>query len=90
MKVGDLVRYRGWLASSTPPYGLVIDQASPDNQFHHRIRVMWIGEKIPIQAKVLSTKASRITTWVRPKSFEVVADRDETKFNKETQIESKQ
>ena len=69
MKVGDLVKYRGW---KNPPLGIVLEQASPDSSFHHRIRVMWIGEEIPIQAKALSVSNSRVTTWVSPKYFEVV------------------
>tara|TARA_A100001011_G_C13574362_1_gene541710 strand:- start:40 stop:300 length:261 start_codon:yes stop_codon:yes gene_type:complete len=83
MKVGDLVQYRGWQGRSytkcAPPYGLVVEQVSPDSDYHHRIRVMWIGETIPIQAAALSTNASRITAWTSPKHFEVVEDSNESK-----------
>ena len=73
MKVGDMVKYRGWSkASKNEPMALVIDQRSQDSSFHHRIRVMWIGEKVPIQASVFSTEAKRISTWVSPKYFEIV------------------
>jgi hypothetical protein len=79
IKIGDLVQYRGWegITRGHPPLGLVVDQASSNSDFHHRIRVMWLGEEIPIQASVLSTKASRITAWVSPKSFKVLEAEDE-------------
>ena len=70
MKVGDLVQYRGW--NDNGPLGLVVEQVSPDSDYHHRIRVAWVGDKIPIQASALSVKGSRITTWVKPKHFELV------------------
>ncbi len=68
MKVGDLVRYRGW-KNNQGPIGLIIEEASPDSKFHHRIRVMWLGEPLPVQAKVLSVDGKRITSWVSPKHF---------------------
>lgn len=70
MKIGDLVRYKNW--GSLQPLGLVVEQVSPNSIFHHRIRVAWVGDKLPIQASVLSTKGDRITTWVDPNKFEVV------------------
>ena len=73
MKVGDLVKYRGWNKSSqNQPLALVIDQTNPKSTFHHRIRVMWVGEDLPIQASVLSTVSGRTSTWINPKYFEVV------------------
>ena len=80
MNVGDMVRYRGWFQNSdtarhfsgADPVGLVIEQVSEDDDFHHRIRVMWIGEKLPVQARALSTNGKRVTTWVHPKHFEVI------------------
>jgi hypothetical protein len=80
MKLGDLVRYRGW--SKTPvtaparpqPLGIVIEQFSEDSSFHHRIRVMWLGDKPPIQASILSTQAGMITSWVAPAHFEVISE----------------
>ena len=70
MKVGDLVQYRGW--NDKGPLALVVEQVSPDSDYHHRIRVAWVGDEIPIQASALSTNGSRITTWVNPKHFELV------------------
>ena len=74
MKIGDLVKYRGWSSQiiRSEPLGIVVDQAAPDSDFHHRIRVMWLGDEVPIQSNVLSIKGSRITTWVNPKHFEVI------------------
>ncbi len=76
MKVGDLVRYKGWgFPLSASPLGVVVEvRSSPHNSLHDRIRVTWAGEKLPIQAKVLSVKGDRTTTWVHPKHFEVVGD----------------
>lgn len=71
MPVGDLVRYRGWRDDSGP-LGIILEEVSPDSRFHHRIRVLWLGEEIPIQAHALSTTASRVTTWVSPKYFEII------------------
>ena len=80
MKIGDLVRYRGWFRNSNiakhisgpDPIGIVVEQTSADDEFHHRVRVMWVGEALPLQAKALSTGEKRITTWVHPKHFEVI------------------
>ena len=76
MKVGDLVRYKGWGTSpASCPLGVVVDvRKSQHGILHDRIRVTWAGETLPIQAKVLSTKGGRTTTWVHPKHFEVVGD----------------
>jgi len=75
MKVGALVRYRGWGSLNRPgPLGVVINQRSKDSDFHHRVRVMWLGEKIPVEAHVLSTKGSRITSWCKPGHFQVIED----------------
>jgi|TARA_R110001583_G_scaffold46283_1_gene145346 aromatic ring-cleaving dioxygenase len=71
VKIGDLVQYKN--SGVIQPLGLVVEQVSPNNAYHHRIRVAWIGEKLPIQANVFSTNGSRITTWVDPKKFEVVS-----------------
>ena len=68
MKIGDLVRYNGW-KNTQGPLGLVVEEASSDSNFHHRIRVMWLGDPLPVQAKVLSTDGKRITSWVSPKHF---------------------
>ena len=75
MKVGDLVKYRGWSKNSQlpEPLALVIEQVHADSSFHHRIRVMWLGEDVPLQAQVLSvTPPKRVSTWINPKHFEVV------------------
>ena len=75
MKVGDMVRYRGWTKTKgDTPMGLVVNVQSSDSDYHKRIRVMWLGESVPIQASVLSTSSSRITTWVHPKYFEVISE----------------
>ena len=72
MKVGDLVRYRGW-GKNEDPLAIVVYETQTGSSFHHRIRVMWVGKEIPVQASVLSSKNSRVTTWVNPKYFEVVS-----------------
>lgn len=76
MKVGDLVRYKGWGTSKTScPLGIVVEvRISPHSSLNDRVRVAWAGEKLPVQAKILSTKGSRTTSWVHPKHFEVVGD----------------
>ena len=76
MKIGDLVKYKGWGTSpASCPLGVVVDiRDSPHGSIHDRIRVTWAGEKLPIQAKVLSVKGDRTTSWVHPKHFEVVGD----------------
>ena len=76
MKVGDLVRYKGWGTSpESCPIGVVVEvKKSQHGSLNDRIRVTWAGEKLPIQAKVLSVSGDRTTTWVHPKHFEVVGD----------------
>ena len=71
--LGALVSCRGW---KKPALGIVIDERSPDSSFHHRVRVMWIGEKIPVAASAFSTSKGRITTWIHPKIFDVVGEPD--------------
>ena len=54
-------------------HGIVIDERSPESQFHHRIRVMWLGESLKHpQAQAFSVSGNKITTWVSPKSFVVL------------------
>ena len=73
MKVGDLVKYRGWSKSAySEPLGIIVDESCSGSNYHRRIRVMWVGEKVPVQAEVLSTGGKRITTWVNPKHFEII------------------
>ena len=77
MKVGDLVIYNpDWniAISFDRPIGMVVDQSSPESKYHHRIRVMWMGNDIPINAKAMSTKGERVTSWVSPKHFEVISE----------------
>ena len=87
MKVGDLVKYRGWRDGApsrrlpgrriSEPLALIVEQRSADSPFHHRIRVMWIGEEIPVQAQVLAvTKPGRLSTWINPKYFELIESVD--------------
>ena len=75
MKVGDLVRYRGWGKNEPHPVlALVVEVRADDSEYHKRIRVMWMGHEIPVQASVLSTASERVTTWVSPKHFAVVSE----------------
>tara|TARA_B100000700_G_C14778569_1_gene730203 strand:+ start:472 stop:684 length:213 start_codon:yes stop_codon:yes gene_type:complete len=67
---GKIVEYRGWKKEG--PKALVIDSIHEDSDYHHRIRVMWLGDKIPIQAQALSVRKSKISTWVNPKNFIIV------------------
>jgi hypothetical protein len=73
MKIGDLVMYRGWEESSgrDMPLGIVVKDSRDISDYHRRIRVLWLGEKVPIQASALSIGGNRLTTWVDPKHFEV-------------------
>ena len=78
MKVGDLVKYNGWShdadqSRARNPLALVVETSGgEDTEYHKRIRVMWIGEKIPIQAQVISVNGSRFSSWCAPKYFHVV------------------
>ena len=79
VKVGDLVIYNvkmywGDIVSLDRPMGMVVDQRSADSEYHHRIRVMWMGSDIPINAKAMSTTGERVTSWVSPKHFEVISE----------------
>tara|TARA_X000001388_G_scaffold76742_1_gene74964 strand:+ start:659 stop:949 length:291 start_codon:yes stop_codon:yes gene_type:complete len=75
VKVGDLVRYKGWGKSMLQgPIGVIVDQVSSDSKYHHKIRVMWVDKTPPIQAQALSVSGDRITTWVSPKHFEVMSE----------------
>jgi hypothetical protein len=73
MKVGDLVRYTIPKNIEDQPVGIVVNSKSDNSKYHHRIRVMWSGDTLPIQATVLSVGGGRITSWVKPKDFEVVS-----------------
>ncbi len=76
MKIGDLVRYRGWkisnLSNKTDPLAIIVEQRSKESDFHHRVRVLWLGEEIPVQAAAVSTTGKRISSWFHPKVLEVV------------------
>ncbi len=79
MKIGDLVIYNvklhwGDIVTFDRPMGMIVDQRSPESEYHHRIRVMWMGNDIPINAKAMSTKGERVTSWVSPKYFEVISE----------------
>ena len=69
MQKGDLVRYRGW---NETPYAIIVDTKFENSDFHKRIKVMWLGSKVPIQAKVISVTGSRFSAWCSPKHFELV------------------
>lgn len=82
MNVGDLVVYRnpqvlppGHLSKrilSERPYAIVLQKRPSNHAMHERIRVMWLGIKVPVQAHSFSVSGRRITTWVSSTYFEVV------------------
>jgi hypothetical protein len=72
MKVGDLVRYCGWSKSNNNPMAIVIESRSGFTELHSRIKVMWVGDELPVQAQVLSVTGKRVSAWVHPKHFEVI------------------
>lgn len=77
MKIGDLVVFKGSINyMKNMPLAIVIDESNSDSEYHRRIKVMWIGEEIPIQAKVLSTTGSRFSGWCSPNKFEVVNEKN--------------
>lgn len=87
VKVGDLVRYKGWgKAMLQGPLAVVVDQVSSSSSYHHKIRVMWADKTPPIQAQALSVSGERITTWVSPKHFEVVSETEQQEKNIETSL----
>ena len=71
MKVGDLVRYK--VRGKQGPLAIIVKMTSSSTSYHERIKVMWAGEEIPIQAKVVSVNGNRVSSWVSPNHFEVVA-----------------
>jgi|10_taG_2_1085330.scaffolds.fasta_scaffold04637_12 hypothetical protein len=71
MKVGDMVMLVSH--SSTGPLGVVVESTSMESDFHARVRVMWSGEDLPIQAKSASISGNRVTTWMHPRNFKVVS-----------------
>ena len=56
------------------PLAIVIEQNQVQTAYHQRIRVMWMGTTVPIQASVISTSSSRISSWVHPKYFKVISE----------------
>ena len=75
IKVGDLVVYKGWkpgLTWDSNPMGIVLETRHSDTHYHSRIRIMWLGETVPIQAQVFSTTGDRISSWISPKHFDIV------------------
>lgn len=69
--MGDLVRYK--VKGKEGPLAIVVKMTSSHDSYHNRIKVMWAGEEIPIQAKVVSVNGNRVSSWVSPKHFEVIA-----------------
>jgi len=69
VNIGDLVRYAGWKDTDTNPLALIIDVVSQDSSYHNRVRVIWLGEDVPVQASAISTTGNRISSWVHPKNF---------------------
>jgi len=75
MKVGDLVKYRGWAKQTgSDPLAIVVEVRADDSEYHKRVRVMWMGEDVPIQAQVISVTGDRFSSWCSPKHFEVVEE----------------
>jgi hypothetical protein len=76
MKIGDLVRYRGWSNGSDKPgpLALIIAVQSENSKFHKRVRVMWVGNEIPIQAQIISVSRDRFSSWCAPKHFELISE----------------
>jgi len=75
MKVGDMVKYKGWSKQQGGcPLALVVEVRAADSEYHKRVRVMWTGEEVPIQARALSVSGDRLTWWVSPKHFEIVSE----------------
>ena len=71
--VGDLVQ---WVPrqfhtnmQKEGPFALVIDSVSTGEKYHHRIRVMWMGDRLTPVASATSVKGSRISTWIQPSHF---------------------
>jgi len=73
MKVGDLVRYTVPKNVEDQPVGVIVKLCKAESHYHQRIKVMWAGNSLPIQASALSVKGGRITSWVSPKNFSVVS-----------------
>ena len=78
MNVGDLVRLKIKSPISQKywdaPLGIVVEEMHSENEFHHRVRVMWIGEEIPVAARAFSVNSAKVTTWISPKHFTVVSE----------------
>ena len=73
--LGALVKYRPlprMIVNPPAALGIVVDEKSHDSEFHHRIRVMWCAEELPIQAQACSIDGARVTTWLRPQDFIVL------------------
>jgi len=78
VKVGDLVKYTGsWGSATDEPMAIVVEAQTDDTNstFHHKIRVLWVDEVVPIQGTTFSVnKKSRLTTWISPKYFTLVSE----------------
>ena len=80
MKKGDLLEFSiKSIGSSRAPMALLIDQRSPESDYHHRIRVLWLGDKLPLQAGVTSVSGERLSTWISPKLFIVASNQANSK-----------
>ncbi len=70
MKVGDLVR---WInPHGSQPIAVVVQSSQSSSEYHHRVRVQWAGDKIPIQASAISVEGKLISSWVKPEKFETI------------------
>jgi hypothetical protein len=71
LDVGDLVQwmeYRHWAGEG--PYAIV--HSVTGIMGHCRIRVLWLGEDLPVVAKSTSTKNNRLSTWIKPDKFQLI------------------
>ena len=71
IKVGDLVQwmeYKHWAGEG--PYAIVY--AVTGIMGNNRIRVLWLGEELPIVASSTSVKGSRLSTWIKPDKFQII------------------
>jgi len=71
VKVGDLVRWINPYGSQ--PIAVVMQSNQSSSEYHHRIRVQWAGDKIPIQASAISVEGKLISSWVKPGKFETIS-----------------
>ncbi len=81
--VGDLVVYKGRkdemlkrlnVSTHQLPLAVVVETTNKDNNYHSRVRVMWVGKTNKAVANSMSINGSNVTTWVHPENFILVKD----------------